>query len=29
MWGNFRDGILKACVEVCGKKRGGKVKDIH
>ena len=23
VWGNFKDGILKTCDEVCGKKRGG------
>ena len=22
LWGNFKDGVLKACDEVCGKKRG-------
>ena len=22
MWGQFKDGVLKACDEVCGKKRG-------
>ena len=28
MWGQFKDGVLKACDEVCGKKRG-EVKEIH
>ena len=22
MWGHFKDGVLKACDEVCGKKKG-------
>ena len=22
MWGHFKDGVLKACDDVCGKKRG-------
>ena len=22
LWGHFKDGVLKACDEVCGKKRG-------
>ena len=22
VWGHFRDALLKACDEVCGKKRG-------
>ena len=26
MWGHFKDGILKACDEVCGKKRGRRSK---
>ena len=29
LWGHFHDGVLKACDEVCGKKRGGEVKEIH
>ena len=29
LWGHFKDGVLKACDEVCGKKRGGEVKKIH
>ena len=28
-WGHFKDGALKVCDEVCGKTRGGKVKQIH
>ena len=26
LWGHFKDGILKACDEVCGKKRGRRSK---
>ena len=22
LWGHFKDGVLKTCDEVCGKKRG-------
>ena len=29
LWGHFKDGVLKACNEVCGRKRGGEVKEIH
>ena len=28
-WRHFKNGVLKACDEVCWKKRGGKVKEIH
>ena len=28
LWGHFKDGVLMACDEVCGKKRGGEVKGI-
>ena len=28
LWGHFKDGITKACDEVCGKKRGGEVTEI-
>ena len=28
LWGDFKDGVLKACDEVCGKKSGGEVKEI-
>ena len=27
--GHFKDGVLKECFEVCGKKRGEEVKEIH
>ena len=27
--GHFKNGILQACDEVCGKKRGWEVKEIH
>ena len=26
LWGHFKDGVLKACDEVCGKKRGSRNK---
>ena len=26
LWGHFRDGVLKAYDEVCGKKKGRKIK---
>ena len=26
LWGRFKDGVLKACDEVCGKKRGTRSK---
>ena len=26
--GHFKDGVLNACDELCGKKRGGEVKEI-
>ena len=26
MWGHFKDGVLKACDDVCGKKRGRRSK---
>ena len=29
LWGNFKDGVLKACDEVCGKKRGWEIKEVH
>ena len=29
LWGHFKDGVLKACDEVCGKTRGGDAKEIH
>ena len=29
LWGHFKNGVLKACDEVCGKKMGGEVKEIH
>ena len=28
LWGHLKDGVLKACDEVCGKKRG-EAKEIH
>ena len=28
LWGRFKDGALKACGEVCWKKRGREVKEI-
>ena len=28
LWGHFKDGVLEACDEVCGKKGGGDVKEI-
>ena len=28
LWGHFKDGVLKACDEVSGKKRGGEVMEI-
>ena len=27
LWGHFKDGVLKACDEVCGKKRGRRSGD--
>ena len=27
MWGHFKDGILKACGEMCGKKKGRSKED--
>ena len=29
LWGHFKDGVLCACDEVCGWKRGGEVRDIQ
>ena len=29
LWVHLEDGVLKACDKVCGKKMGGKVKEIH
>ena len=27
LWGHFKDGVLKACDEVCGKRRGRRSKE--
>ena len=29
LWGNLKDGILGSYDEVCGKMRGGEVKEMH
>ena len=29
LWGYFKDGVLEECDEMCGKKRGGEVKEVH
>ena len=29
LWGHFKDGILKACDEVCWKRWGGEVEERH
>ena len=29
LWGHFKDRVLEECDEMCGKKRGGEVKDVH
>ena len=29
LFGHFKDGVSKACDEVCGKKRGGEVEEMH
>ena len=26
LWGHFKDGVLEACDEMCGKKRGRRIK---
>ena len=28
LWGLFKDGVLKTCDEVCGKKKGREIKEI-
>ena len=28
LWGHFKDGVLKACDEVCGRRRGRRSKEI-
>ena len=29
LWGHFKDGVLEACDDVCGKKMEGEEKEIH
>ena len=29
LWGHIKDGVLSACDEVCGKKMGVEVMEIH
>ena len=29
LWGHFKDAVLEACDEMCGKMSGWEVKEIH